>query len=493
MSAITTATDLRHCEEEAFRSGKANPEALMEQAGLGVARVVRQFHRQPGDCMIFCGKGSNAADALIAGRRLLEAGWRIFVECAFHPDDMSAVANQHLQALQQAEVAIFDETALRGPLVVLDGLLGLGSHGEPLEPVAGRIEEINRLRQERGARVFAVDLPSGLDPETGHPASRCVQADVTVTFGATKQGLLEDAATNFVGRLAVVPLKELNPTPLPDKQVATPDLLAPWLPPRSFDTHKGRYGRLLIVAGSIGYFGAARLCALGALHGGAGLITLLARPQVYPYHMLGIADEIMVRPMEDYREVIREEFDAAIVGPGLNSTEIPELVELLRNLPCPTVVDAGALDALATNLKMLRLATAPRVLTPHPGEMARLTRSKEQDRAKIVRSFIEETPCVLLLKGARTLVGAPGRPLVYNTTGTPGMATGGMGDVLSGVIGALLAQGLRPTQAASIGAWVCGRAAEEALATCESEQTLSATHIPHYLGRAFEALRRSGF
>lgn len=492
-SSITTAADLRSTEEAVFSQGLADSSELMEQAGLGLARVVRQFAPTPGECIIFSGKGSNAGDALIAGRHLLACGWRLSVKCAFHPDEMKPSVREHLVRLQEAEAPLWDATAPAGPVIVLDGLLGLGSSGEPSEAVAQSIWEIQRLQRECGARVFSVDFPSGLDPTTGIPSSVCVRADVTVTFACAKIGLLADAATDFVGRLAVVPLPALVPPPLADMQLATPDLFKSCLPARNFDRHKGNFGRVLIIAGSVGFFGAARLCALGALHGGAGLVTVLARPNLYPYLMLGMPHEVMVRPMDDYREIIRENFDAAVVGPGLDPDELPELAELLRNLPFPTVVDAGALDILAANLKMLRLASAPRILTPHPGEMARLTRIKDLSRVEIVRSFIEETPCVLLLKGARTLVGAPGRPLVFNSTGNPGMGTGGMGDVLSGVIAALLAQGLRPSQAASLGAWVCGRAAEEAILQGESEESLSASHIPENLGRAFQALRRPSF
>lgn len=490
---ILSPAELQKAEQAAFADG-VEPGALMEEAGLGLAGVVHQFFPKPGRCLVFCGKGNNAGDALVAARHLALGGWEISVELAYEPSEMSPLSQQNLSRLQECSRPDADALSRSGVDVVLDGLLGLGAQGLPREPVTGKIQSIQRLRREGDARVVAVDGPSGLDLETGacNP-ELCVQADVTVTFGACKPGLVADHATNFVGRIAVVPLSGLDVRTESDELVATPSLLRPWLPLRDFDSYKGTYGHVAIVAGSVGYFGAARLAALGALHAGAGLVTVLAKNQFYPYIAQGMPPEVMVKPVEAFRDVLKEEYDAIVLGPGLVGEPIPEISEIMRMASCPMVLDAGAFESLAGNLKLLRLVGAPRILTPHPGEFARFYRIPGVSRAELVRSFVEEFPSVLLLKGSRTLVGAPGRPLFYNTTGSPGMGTGGMGDVLSGVIGGLACQGLRPSQAAALGAWLCGRAAEIAITIEESEESLSATHIPRFLGRAFQTIRQSGW
>lgn len=490
---ILTPEEMQRAEKEAFAAG-VNADSLMEQAGLGLAGVVHQFFPKPGRCLIYCGKGNNAGDALVAGRYLLGAGWEVSVDLAYAPAEMSSLAKAKLDALQAEFRVDSNPLAHTGVDVVLDGLLGLGARGLPRAPVAEKIQTIRRIRSEGDARVVAVDCPSGLDIETGacNP-DLCVRADITVTFGACKTGLVADAATNFVGRLAVVPLPDLDVRSGFDELVATPAVLRPWLPMRDFDSYKGTYGHVGIIAGSLGYFGAARMVALGALHAGAGLVTVLAKTQFYPYIAQGMPPEVMVKPVEGFREVLNEEYDSVVLGPGLVGEPAPEISEIMRMVACPMVLDAGAFDVLAGNLKLLRLVGAPRILTPHPGEFARIYRIPQLPRSELVRKFVEEYPSVLLLKGARTIVGAPGRPLVHNTTGTPGMGTGGMGDVLSGVIGGLAAQGLRPSQSAVLGAWLCGRAAEIAITTGESEESLVATHIPAHLGKAFQTIRQAGW
>jgi len=490
---ILTPEEMQIAEKKAIASG-VDPAELMGQAGLGLASVVHQFFPEPGRCLIYCGKGNNAGDALVAGRYLLAEGWQVSLDLAHLPEEMSPLARANLASLQTDSRAATNPLSHTGVDVVLDGLLGLGSRGLPRKPIAEKIQMIRRLRNDGDARVVAVDCPSGLDMETGAcDTELCVQADITVTFGACKTGLVADTATNYVGRIAVVPLPDLDVRSDADVLVATPATLRPWLPMRDFDSYKGTYGHVAIIAGSMGYFGAARMAALGALHAGAGLVTVLAKPNFYPYVTQGMPPEVMVKPVEAFREVLNGNYDSIILGPGLVGQPIPEISEIMRMASCSMVLDAGAFESLAGNLKLLRLVNAPRILTPHPGEFARIYRTPNITRAEMVRKFVDEYPSVLLLKGARTLIGAPGRPLVYNTTGSPGMGTGGMGDVLSGVIGGLTAQGLRPSKAAALGAWLCGRAAEIAITSGESEESLVADHIPPHIGKAFQNIRQAGW
>jgi len=484
---IISANQMLESEQSAFERG-VDPESLMAEAGLGLARAVHCFFPKPGCARVFCGKGNNAGDALVAAKHLLENGWDVDVHCTYPPEELAPLPKKHLAELRK-QAAPATLRLAKGPFVILDGLLGLGTAGEPREPIASAIREINHLRETAGAFVFAVDCPSGLNLEKGMPNAICVHADCTVTFGACKEELLGDSVTSYVGRIVIVELSSLQFPSSKDRYALTPQLLRSWLPARSFDSYKGTYGHVGIIAGSIGYLGAARLCALGALHGGAGLVTLLTKREIYPFLAPLLPPEVMLQPVEDYRAVLDMEFDAIALGPGLVGERAIEVLEIIRMAECPTVVDAGAFEHLAGNIKILRLVNGPRILTPHPGEMERIYRAEGRTRAQLALDFISEFPCALLLKGARTLIAAPERPLLYNTTGTPGMATGGMGDVLTGLIASLSAQGIKPQRAAALGAWLSGRAAEIALSNGHSVESLCASGVANSLGAAFTELR----
>ncbi len=486
---IVSAEEMKCAEEAAFASGISASD-LMESVGEFIASSVSRFFPVPSHCSAFYGKGNNGGDALVAARHLIQRGWSCSLVCPFPEEELSPLAKKQLDALRPLLTAPANEKNRR-PQVVIDGLLGLGSKGDPSSPIAASIAEIRRLRNQEGAFVVAVDIPSGLDPSSGTPSPNCVHADLTVAAGAAKTALFSDAATNAVGRIAVAPLPSLNFPKNSLEEIVTPSLLRSWLPPRDFDSYKGVFGHTCIIAGSPGYFGAAKLCALGALHAGAGLVTILAKPKTFPFLATTCPPEIMVKPVNDFREVFDFEHDSLAIGPGLLGEPLPEITEIIRGDNAPAVIDAAALDVFQNSLKVLRNSSAPRILTPHAGEFARFYKKLSLDRNARARAFVEEHPCVLLFKGARTLVAAPGKPVFYNSTGTPGMATAGMGDVLTGVIAALLGQKLRPTASASLGAWLCGRAAELAIASGESEQSLSAGKIPEFLGKAFREIRHS--
>ncbi len=487
---LVTCRQMQEAEARAFASG-VSADALMEQAGCGIARVIRQFFPVPGTARLYLGTGNNAGDALVAGRELRAAGWRLQARCARDPSDFKPLPARHWHELGGLEVGPAETRCDSGPLVCLDGLLGLGSSG-PLRPEYSALAgEMNRLRLEQGASTIAMDLPSGLDGDSGVPAADAVVADVTVTVAAVKRGLVADAAVQHVGRLARVPLAELEPFLQgdPDAELLTPDLLRPWLPRRGHDCHKGQAGRIGVLAGSPGFYGAAELACLGALRTGAGLVTLLVRePEAQAVLAARLPAEVMVRRIDDARRAA-EGFDALAVGPGLGFAHGDEVADLLRQAPVPVVVDADALTQLARHgLEPLSHAAGPRLLTPHPGEMQRLA-GAVGDRATCARGFAEAHPGhTLLLKGARTVIACAGQPLRFNSTGHAGMATGGMGDFLTGVAVALLAQGLPPPRAAGLAAWLCGRAAELAALDGAPESVLPSDLAAH-LGLAWRQLR----
>lgn len=485
---ILTCAEMKTIEEAAFARG-VPADALMEEAGAAMVRAILQFFPSPGHCVAYCGKGHNAGDALVVCRHLAELGWRVEAKLIFEEETLAPLTREKLtqfRAIPQKASFHRSNTTL-----LLDGLLGIGASGTPRSPLAEAIQEMNTLRREKHAVVIALDIPSGLHGDTGEPSQYCVQADFTLAVSHLKAGLLTDEATNHVGRLVLLPLKELAHEG-PGARLSTANELRTWLPPRNFDSHKGVYGRVGVLAGSARYPGAARLCSAAAVHGGAGLVTLFVPENIHSLLAGVTIPEVMVRPIKNYREVLDEQLDALAVGPGLGFDHTDDVLAVIRDSPLPMVVDADALTMVAKAPGLLNRCAGDRLLTPHPGEMARLApEMADFSRREIVERFTLRHPVTLLLKGARTVIGLNGEVRFYNATGHPGMGTGGMGDVLTGVCSALLGQGLDTEKAGVLGAWVCGRAAEIAVWNgTDSAQSLAAGTVCSLLGSAFQSLAR---
>lgn len=504
--------EMQELERRAFAAG-AEAEALMEEAGRQMAAAVQQFCPRPGWCVAFVGKGHNGGDALVAARVLSEAGWRVALVPVYPEAEWAPLTARKFGQAGRCEIWRRTEVEQWLPPpgtggAVLDGLLGIGARGELKEPVSGACRQINRLREQADARVFALDIPTGLDGATGAADRDAVVADVTLSVGFAKTGLVADGAERYVGRLAVLPLAALSAAALSAAalsaaagvqydalECATPASLAPVWKRRSAGVHKGDCGRVTLVAGARGTVGAAVLAAQGALRAGAGLVTLCVSEEIYPLVVAAAPVECMVRPVSSAQEVLSLRSDALGIGPGLGLGNAGLAADLVRDFSGPAVVDADALNALADGrLALLEQGRGPRLLTPHPGEMARLDPAGVgMGREAWVRRFTARWPVTLLLKGARTAVGTGGTRLGFNTTGNPGMASGGMGDVLTGVCTALLAQGLGCHEAALLGAWLCGRAAEALVCGGgRSEESLLASDVAAALGEAFGALRGRG-
>ena len=523
---ILTSAEMRAAEKAAFARG-VEVEALMDKAGAGVAQAVTRFFRNPGNCIVFAGKGNNAGDALVAAERLWRLGWKIEVRLAFQERDCSELMRKKLESLRlrppeisgatpspgggtdlgvilvelfaeaaeelsAAEEALAAEAyiATAGPLIVLDGLLGLGAKPPLRDPIRAACRSINQLRATKGAYVFAVDLPTGLDGDSGKADRDCVVADFTVTIGFAKPGLLADDALNFVGNVEVVHLDELRPPEKKAKEVvAVLPVVRELLPRRKFSTYKNQCGRVGVVAGSKGFIGAALMTSQGALRAGAGLVEVFVPEEIYEIVAGAAPMESMVKPLRSYRDLLKEKADVWAVGPGLGKSHAAEILELIEKAKQPMVIDADALNILAEKTSVLKHCKAKRLLTPHPGEMKRLSPDAKETRAKTATKFCQRFPVTLLLKGSRTIVAERDRPLSYNTTGNPGMATGGMGDILTGVCAGLAGQGLSLYDAARLGAWLCGRAAEIAIFNgIQSEQSLLPRDILDHLGTAFKEL-----
>jgi ADP-dependent NAD(P)H-hydrate dehydratase / NAD(P)H-hydrate epimerase len=523
---ILTSAQMRAAEEAAFASG-VQVEALMNKAGAGVALAVTKFSQKPGRCIVFAGKGHNAGDALFAAQCLERCGWKIEVRLAFKEADCSDLMRKKLADLCRRPPEILgavpletanadpaatlvelspdatEQTAttqntmvtqecsgIAAPLVILDGLLGVGAKPPLREPLRAACRAINQLRTTKDAYVFAVDLPTGLDTDSGKADRDCVVADFTVTIGYAKPGLVADGALNYVGRIEVVPLDELRPPERKPKEIiASPAAFRGLLPRRKYSSYKNQFGRIGVVAGSKGFVGAALMASQGALKAGAGLVEVFVSEEIYEIVAGAAFMEAMVKPVTSYRHLLKEKVDVWAVGPGLGNSRAAEILELVEKVKQPMVLDADGLNIVSEKSAVLRRCKGKRLLTPHPGEMRRLFPDEQQSRAKTATKFCDRFPVTLLLKGSRTIVAERGRPLSYNTTGNPGMATGGMGDVLTGVCAGLLGQGLSLYDAARVGAWLCGRAADIAIFNGnQSEQSLLPCDVLDHLGDGFKEL-----
>jgi NAD(P)H-hydrate epimerase len=490
MSAVTSS-QMRLLEEAAMAGGWTE-ERLMETAGEHLAHAITHIFPSTGTIIAYLGKGHNAGDALVALRFLRDRfHWDIAIRKALPVETWAPLTQEKFLAVGKVQEfpALPPWRTLRSPIILLDGLLGIGAKGSLREPLLSLAREMAWLRNETGAKVAAIDVPSGTDPDTGEVYPHSVVADVTFMIGAAKRGLLTEQAANATGALAIVPVESLAATAPSDFNLISPQTLRTGSQPRPFDFHKGSAGRVGILAGSPAYTGAAVLAATGALRGGAGLITIHTPAEAAEIIASKCPPEIIIRACSDPRELLDLNYDSLVIGCGLQGT-VPsfhdQVLELIAQTERPTVIDAEALNLLATH-GSLDLLRENHLLTPHPGEFQRLAPDLENlAREAAAREFTNRTKATLLLKGCRTIITRKGEPLWMNSTGSPGMATGGQGDLLSGVIGSLLARGHSPLEAASLGAWVCGRAAERALQHSHlSEESLAPSDVLGHLGGAF--------
>lgn len=498
---IVTCEQMKQAEDRLFATGVL-AEGLMEKAGLGCAQAIMQFFPLWGRATLFIGKGNNGGDALVVGRHLRAQGWRVEAILSGEPSEMTELAAKKLTEFEATAENPVLPLLRKSPHIVVEGLLGIGARG-PLRGVIGeRAEQLNRQRIENHATCFAIDIPSGVDGDNGTPYPGAVVADITLSIAAVKAGIVQDVAINHVGRIAQIPLPEIvlaeNGI---NSVVLSANHLAGVLPRREFDFHKGQAGRVGVLAGSRGLTGAAVLASAAAVHAGAGLVTLYAGKPIYEILAAKVSSEVMVKPVDSLADISEDSADVLAVGPGLGAAPDPALLDLILNDPRPMVVDADALNLIARSENgVARLAenNHPRLLTPHPGEMARLfpALSACSDRFAVVDHFIKQSSFggVLLYKGGRTLVASSGQPVAINSTGHPGMATGGVGDVLTGVCAGLAAQGASLYDTACLGSWLVGRAAEKRIFEGrDSAESLKAGAIVSQLGAAFGDLRNQAY
>ncbi|MDF1740214.1 MAG: NAD(P)H-hydrate dehydratase [Verrucomicrobiales bacterium] len=490
---LVTCQQISEAETRLF-SGGVSAEPYMDEAGRQCAEAIRQFFPEPGRASVFCGKGNNGGDALVVARHLKTWGWQIELHFLQSPEERSPLSRKKLAEFDALEDLPPGPDGV--PHIIVDGLLGIGASGDIRGPMREATDEINRLRDGNFATCFAIDIPTGLNGDTGVPYEGAVRADVTLSITATKKGFAADEAVDHVGRLVEIQLD----IPIDDADTGVrflfPSNLRPRLRRRDFNMHKGEAGRVAIIAGSKGFSGAAILTALGASRSGAGLTTLYVPDEIYEIVATQCPPEVMVTRRSGFKENQFGKADVIAIGPGIGTghsrKKCEALHDLMRNHPSPMVIDADALTLLAQAPEALTHLPANRLLTPHPGEMARLS-DERGARIQLTRKLADEWGVTLLHKGSRTAIATPGEPVELNTPGTPGMASGGMGDVLTGVTASLIAQGHSTHDAACLGSWLIGRAAECAMIREGiAAEALNAMLVAEHLGHALKELQTPG-
>jgi hydroxyethylthiazole kinase-like uncharacterized protein yjeF len=449
---------------------------LMENAGRGAFEAIAErFPRALSHVVVVGGPGQNGGDGWVVARHLWNAGFSPRSILIGDPTQLAGDARVNFCALQKLGLVCHgilgdDLTALVAALsnatLVIDALFGTGLD----RSLAGRHASVVELISACAAPVVALDLPSGVDADSGAVLGAAVRAELTVTFAAHKRGLHQHPGAALAGELRCVSIGVPAPCAAEVSLIEASDVTS-WLPARASDAHKGRAGHVLVIAGAEGRTGAALLSGLGALRCGAGLVTLAARGGARAALDAKVIElmtsELSLEPELALRQALELARDkqAVVLGPGLGLDAATRALacELALCLPVPAVLDADALTALGADYGRLRNAMAPRVLTPHPGEAARLLGSSsaevQADRYAAARRLAEHSGCVVVLKGARTIVAEPGGDMRVCPTGAPAMAVAGTGDVLAGAIAALLAQA-EPFDAAAAAVYVHGLAGE---------------------------------
>lgn len=461
---------------------------LMENAGRGATEVMWRYFPDLGGkrVAVLAGGGNNGGDGFVIARHLWQQRVAVTVCLLKKRKSYRGDARLNLEIVEKLGVQVEEYTddkslpRLKSKLakadLLVDAILGTGLNA----PVRGLYRVIIKLVNQLERPVFAVDLPSGLSATSGVPLGACIQATVTATFGLPKVGQLVTPGCGYVGHLEVVDIglpRTVTEAPEPPRLWLEASDLAALLRSRSLDSHKGSFGHVLVVGGSVGKTGAGAMAGLGAARAGAGLVTLAVPSSLHGLMEVKLT-EVMTEPLAETAEqtvstaalprlhALLKGKQALALGPGLSVAEetVEVVVDLVEHCPCPIVLDADGINALVDRLDSLKRARAPVILTPHPGEMGRLVkRSAEEvqnERLSLVQSFSEQYGVTLVLKGGRTLIGGPKGKLAINSSGNPGLASGGTGDVLTGLIAGFLAQGLSPFDAACAGVYCHGKAAD---------------------------------
>ncbi len=485
---LVTSELMRQIDREAIDKQGIPGDELMENAGRGIAEHLTTHTEElsgKAAVAVFCGKGNNGGDGFVIGRYLHQWGHDVTIYYIGPADELSADARLNYDRAVGKDIRLHEVTSVTDLPesvecdVIVDAVFGTGFSGKPRGLAAEIVEYINYQH----ARKVAVDLPSGLNADTGRCEGAVVSAHYTYPLALPKFGLYVSPGREMAGAVQVVPIG--IPEEIIDRfdikhELITPDTVAERLPARKPDGHKGDFGKLFILAGSTGMTGAATLAGEAAMRSGCGMVKVGCPRSVQPVLAIKMT-EVMTYPLPDVAKKgalalrglgevrkLTDEHDAVVIGPGIGRHH--ETGELIRRyvakLDKPAIIDADGLNAFEGHTDIFGEVETPLILTPHPGEFTRLVGEKLPEdffeRMELARGFAIEFKLVLVLKGSPTIVAEPGGFCYVNQTGNSGMATGGSGDVLSGIIGSFLALGMPAVDAAVCAVYVHGLAGDTA-------------------------------
>lgn len=475
---VFSSGDIKFLEKCAVESG-VTMEQLMDKAGSAVAAFMKRLGEVSGkSAVIICGKGNNGGDGFVCARKLKAVGANVTVVTA-QGNPVTDLAKNAFSKLP-AEIRVLPwpdkkfeiEGLIEKADFLVDAVFGFGFRGR-LDESLERLSEI--YNHARGIKI-AADLPSGAQCDTGRVEGQCFKSGYTVSFTGLKPANVLNPATAFCGKNVVAPVgidkSMVEAFPSAFSVIRESDVKKV-LPLRPAQSNKGDFGRLLMLCGSYGMAGACIMAARGALRSGVGLVDIAVHKELYPIIAASVPEAVFTvldfdsNPGGSGETLFSalKKASAVLIGCGLGADASRYVSTVLKFAECPIVLDADAINYIAKNPEELAAARAPVVLTPHPGEMGRLTGktalSVQLERYNTAKKFAAEHMVYTVLKGAGTLIAAPDGEMRINVTGNSGMAKGGSGDVLAGVIGALLAQGMEPEEACSAGAYIHGRAGDK--------------------------------
>ena len=475
------AEEMRRLDEMAIEQVQIPGLILMENAGRGAFAILKQYldDRRAKRVLVLCGPGNNGGDGYVIARHLYNSGFEVSIGATRALDELSGDARVNAgvaHSMQLPTVLLEEESEVEGLLAdygpfdaIVDALLGTGVSSD----LQGVYLELVRYANRLDAFRFAVDIPTGVHADNGRTLGDAFRADATATFGAPKTGLYLFPGANNAGRIHIVEIsipRFVLDTADGVDLLGGPDDVPP-IPPRECNTHKGRMGHLLVIAGSSGKGGAALLSAKAALKTGVGMVSV-ATHQELATQIEGLIPDVMMEGFDAetpdllFLERVVEGKTAVAIGPGLGATAGTRRIVswFLTESDLPLLLDADAISVLPSLQALVQKREAPVLLTPHPGEMGRLLESSasqvNQNRLGVAAEVARELGVHLVLKGAHSIVAAPEGCLAINLSGSPCLAKAGSGDVLTGMLGALLAMGMSPEGATRTGTWLHGRAGE---------------------------------
>jgi len=505
MMKVATAEQMQELDRKAIETYHIPGIVLMENAGRKASEIILETfpELQKKKVAIIAGKGNNGGDGFVIARYFLNKGIMVRVYLLTDPKTLrgDAATNFMIFSRMKGDIVSLpsskDFQKIKKDLekfdILIDGIFGTGLDAE----VRGYYREVIDYLNSLNKPIVAIDIPSGLCANTGKPLGTAIRATLTITFGLPKVGELISPGVDYVGELRVVDIgipKNLVDDEKIHTYIIDKEDVKKWLSqPRRLDTHKGDYGHLLVIAGSVGKTGAAAMASEAAIRVGAGLVTLAIPKSLNPIMEMKLT-EVMTEPLPEtpkqtlslraYNSILRlcEKKKAIIIGPGVGTFKETQslILKLIKTIEIPIIIDADGLSALATQPKLLPLHNKSIILTPHPGEMARLINSTpkdvQADRIGISRNFAQSYQVYIVLKGFRTIIATPDGEVYINPTGNPGMASGGTGDVLTGMIGGLICQGFDIITSLQIAVYLHGLAGD-LVAKEIGEKSLIATDI----------------